>query len=287
MRSILIDTAILVVTSDATVNPILPDHRPILWPVLGKPMIIQAIDPLYRLGVRHFNVLIGIEDTIALSELQRRWMPDVTIDVSMVMPGEKLQQAIQRVYASGQQGEGAAITIGHNVFFDEATLAAVVSGTGTELVIGEDHNPVTCGRLLDHQIAKLAQEQAKLPLNKMLAALAEDTNVSYHTAQWHIQVDTLADLYHLHYQLQDIEGDPYILSDISDTVKIIPPVRIDPQVSIGQGSTIGPYVYLERGTRVGYRAHIDHALILDRGTVDANESISRVVVSKNGRYNVS
>lgn len=283
----MIDTAILVVTSNTTVNPILPEHRPLLWPVLGKPMIIQAIEPLYRLGVRDFKVLIGVEDTIAISELQRRWMPDVTIDVSMVMPGETRQQTIQRIYASGKQGEKATVIMGHNVFLDENTLAHIVNGTGTEIAASTDRTSISCARLRADQIAGLAQKPDNMSLKDMLAALSEDNEISFHMAQWHIQVDTLADLYQLHQQLQDIEGDPYILSDISDTVKIVPPVRIDPQVSIGQGSTIGPYVYLERGTRVGYRAHIDHALILDRGTVDANETVSRVVISKNGRYSVS
>lgn len=283
----MIDTAILVVTSNATVNPILPEHRPLLWPVLGKPMIIQAIEPLYRLGVHDFKVLIGVEDTIALSQLQRRWMPEVTIDVSMIMPEETRQQAIQRIYSSAKQDEKTAVVIGHNVFLDEETLANIVNGTGLEIAVSADQTPISCACLSADQIANLAQKPGNMSLKEMLTTLSENTEARYHTAQWHIQVDTLADLYRLHQQLQDIQGDPYILSDISDTVKIIPPVRIDPQVSIGQGSTIGPYVYLERGTRVGYRAHIDHALILDRGTLDANETVSGVVISKNGRYSVS
>lgn len=284
----MIDTAVIVATSDASTNPILPDHRPILWPVLGKPMIIQVIEPLYRLGIHNFAVLIGVEDTVALSELQRRWMPDIKIEVSMVMPGESLGLAIQRIFSAISHQSPNFILMGHNTFLDDETLASVVNSSERCMVqSASDQDSVCCVAVSVEDIASAAKGSQPKSLIEIMRALAKSTANTIKQASWHIQVNTLDDLYLLHEHLLETKEDPYILSEISDTVKIVPPVRIDPQVSIGQGSVIGLHVYLERGARVGYRAHIDHALILDRGNVDANETVQHAIIAKSGRIHLA
>ncbi|MCA9887310.1 MAG: hypothetical protein KC546_03015 [Anaerolineae bacterium] len=284
----MIDTAVIVATSDASTNPILPDHRPILWPVLGKPMIIQVIEPLYRLGIHNFAVLIGVEDTVALSELQRRWMPDIKIEVSMVMPGESLGLAIQRIFSAISHQSPNFILMGHNTFLDDETLTSVVNSSERCMVqSASDQDSVCCVAVSVEDIESAAKGSQPKSLSEIMRALAKSTAKTIKQASWHIQVNRLDDLYALHEHLLETKEDPYILSEISDTVKIVPPVRIDPQVSIGQGSVIGPYVYLERGARVGYRAHIDHALILDRGNVDANETVQHAIITKSGRVHLA
>ena len=96
---------------------------------------------------------------------------------------------------------------------------------------------------------------------------------------WTLQIETDYDLLTLTKHLLDEEQDAHILSELPSSVQIFPPVRIDPHVSIGQHSRIGPYVYLESGCTVGARATLDHALILGKAIVPANEVVSNAIVS--------
>jgi len=68
-------------------------------------------------------------------------------------------------------------------------------------------------------------------------------------------------------------------------VQIIPPVRIDPQVSVGQGAQIGPHVYLERGSSVGRDVKIKNAIILQRANVPADKTVVDTIISTRGPIN--
>ncbi len=104
-------------------------------------------------------------------------------------------------------------------------------------------------------------------------------------AAWTLQIDTDSDLLMLNRQLLDGGQDAYILSELPFSVRITPPVRIDPQVSVGQGAKIGPHVYLERGSSVGYEAVVKEAMVLAGGKVPARETVSNIIISSLGPIN--
>lgn len=101
-------------------------------------------------------------------------------------------------------------------------------------------------------------------------------------SSWVLQVETDNDLLLLNKKLLDEGNDTHILSELSSSVKIIPPVRIDPQVSIGQNAVIGPHVYLERGSKIGARATIKNAVILSRSIVTPGITVQDMILSPEG-----
>jgi len=66
-------------------------------------------------------------------------------------------------------------------------------------------------------------------------------------------------------------------SPIPDTVKIVPPVHIDPGVTVVAGAEIGPNVYLEAGTVIGANTIISESVVLAR-RIGAGKNIQREVV---------
>ncbi|MBZ0275017.1 MAG: NDP-sugar synthase [Anaerolineae bacterium] len=98
-------------------------------------------------------------------------------------------------------------------------------------------------------------------------------------ASWILQIENDHDLLTLNRLLLDEVLDAHILSDLPGTVHIIPPVRIDPQVSIGQGAIIGPHVYLESGCSVGQGATVQRSIVLQNAIIPAREVISDMIVA--------
>ena len=99
---------------------------------------------------------------------------------------------------------------------------------------------------------------------------------------WVLRVERDSDLLLLNKRLLEDSNDSHILSELPYSVKIIPPVRIDPQVSVGQSAIIGPYVYVERGSSIGYGAKIRNAIVLERATVPADSENENVIVTTKG-----
>lgn len=297
----MIESAVII-AADATtsMSPILPDRPPILWPVLGKPMVLQAMEPLYRAGIRHFTLLLGMTDTSALNQLQRRWMPDARLNFALKMPEETLPQALERIAGELIKSQDTPILVqNYNAFLDsEAQEALFKAATSADIVTAHYQPGAIAQPANEDALAGVAtlkphlfQSLSKSSHANTLRALLSDLNSSIPSsatipANWAIHVQTLQDLLQINTQLLANSPDSYILSEVSANVRIVPPVHIDPQVSIGQGAVIGPNVYLERGTRIGYRARVDHAIILDRGTVDASQTVSQAIITINGRLNI-
>ncbi|NDJ62864.1 MAG: NDP-sugar synthase, partial [Chloroflexi bacterium] len=96
---------------------------------------------------------------------------------------------------------------------------------------------------------------------------------------WTLQVETDSDLFTLNKQLLDEDYDAHMLSELPSSAQVIPPVRIDPRVSVGQNVVIGPYVYLESGCSVGRGAVVRKALILQKVIVPPDTSITDAIVA--------
>lgn len=101
-------------------------------------------------------------------------------------------------------------------------------------------------------------------------------------SHWILQVEADRDLLTLNKHLLDEDHDTHILSELPYTVKIVPPVRIDPQVSVGQGARIGPHVYLERGCTVGHEAMLKESIVLTNASVPASRTLVNTVLTTRG-----
>lgn len=98
-----------------------------------------------------------------------------------------------------------------------------------------------------------------------------------------LKIEQDEDLLTLNRLLLDEGSDAHILSEIPDDVRIVPPVRIDPQVVVGSTTVIGPHVYLERGSRIGTGVTISDAIVLGNGFVESGSELNHAVVSSSGR----
>jgi NDP-sugar pyrophosphorylase family protein len=69
-----------------------------------------------------------------------------------------------------------------------------------------------------------------------------------------------------------------VQSEVPTQVEIIFPVHIEHGVSLGQGATIGPNVYLESGTVIGANSRVANTVILGR-TIRPGSQIDHELVS--------
>ncbi len=109
--------------------------------------------------------------------------------------------------------------------------------------------------------------------------LKSGQRVGYCETSWTLEIETDGDLLMLNKRLLDERRDAHILSEIPHSVNIIPPVRIDPRVSIGQHAVVGPYVYLEQGANVGHEAQVAHSLVIDQASISPKSQIQNMIIS--------
>ena len=121
---------------------------------------------------------------------------------------------------------------------------------------------------------------------KAYGSNAGDAQLTVAETSWILRVENDKDLLTLNKRMLDDSHDGHVLSELPYTAKIIPPVRIDPQVSVGQRVVIGPHVYIERGSSVGYGAKIKNTVVLERGNVPADSRIDGAIVTSRGIIDV-
>lgn len=295
------------------------DRPPAMLPALGKPMIIRVMDHLYRAGIRHYRLIVGLNEGAVASYLNRQWVPNAKVEftfksdtesllqtligitkedpsdflitgynnltLSQFIPGMLRQHALEpeKLHLAGAR---STLSQGRQQYYASVTHNAV-SRITTERAFSDYilANLAIAGR---HFINNLGEMASPGSFHAGFLALVQQyilTNPGYvalQEAAWTLQVDTDQDLLTLNRRLLDEANDAHILSDLPYTVRIIPPVRIDPQVSVGQGATIGPYVYLERGSRIGYGAEIRNAVILQNSTVEPRSVVENTIISSRG-----
>jgi NDP-sugar pyrophosphorylase family protein len=94
-----------------------------------------------------------------------------------------------------------------------------------------------------------------------------------------LQIESDYDLLTLNRLLLDDGPDTHILSELPASVQIIPPVRIDPNVSVGQGAQLGPRVYLEAGCSIGHHAIVSNAIVLQNAVIASDSQIDDSIIS--------
>jgi len=321
----LVDCAVILAFSGAVRQSQLTFNRPhVMLPVLGKPMVVRIMDRLYRVGIRNFIVVVGENEGAVAAYLHATWMPDVQLEFVLRPTGESVARTLGDIARQHPQPFliAAYNSFAHSHFperllnrYKEVGDSLVLSGASVSLskttgryyaalddqqVTAITDQPGEAVMLLgDMAICNLGfvQYLASLPPNPPSSLsnplidlfhryLQTSEPVFLAETAWMLPVVMDNDLLTLNRHLLAEEQDAHILSELPGTVRIIPPVRIDPQVSVGQGATIGPYVYLESGCSIGHRSEVHHAMVLEKAVIPAGESVSNVIVSSRSRIHV-
>jgi NDP-sugar pyrophosphorylase family protein len=98
-----------------------------------------------------------------------------------------------------------------------------------------------------------------------------------------VQLTNVADLLALnrHYLETDSEADQVLTTQIGPGTRLIAPLRIEPDCTIGANATIGPYVYLEQGCQVGDHAMLRNVVALRNTIIPAYTRVQEDVLLPN------
>lgn len=310
----MIETAVIVATGQAEhQHTLVTDRSRAMQPVLGKPLIVRMMDQIYRAGIRRFVLIAGVNDGSVAQHLHKSWKADAKLELLLQMPTDSLVSCLAR--ATLMIG-APYLLAGYNNLVHESYLSVLlreqevnpqqllvtlahkqVGRSVPEWFLDENsrfsHSP-SSGILPDYAIAGtqfcdvVTQGNSllrhALTLGDVLAGCVNELRLNFHTVEteWVMKVATDHDLWLLNQRLLQDSHDTHILSELPLSVKVTQPVRIDPQVVVGEHATIGPFVYLERGATVGYGAHVARTIVLARGSVGANMSIEKMLVTSRG-----
>jgi NDP-sugar pyrophosphorylase family protein len=313
-------TAVILANDDpAHHSRLLTDRAKAMFPAVGKPLIVRVMEQIYRAGIRHFMLTVGVNEGEVAQHLHKRWKPDARIEMMITTPGDDLFTRLRNVAARLQSS--FLLTTYHNFTHEghAATLLRMADQEKPPLILSVARRVLGAGTAVTGPLAQaLAVRQPQVsPAYLMPYAAVGDAFVQYlrsarpdaraayrHTfadiashylaehdphaasfceASWMMTLSSDQDLLLLNKRLLAEGQDTHILSELPLSVKIIPPVRIDPQVIIGENAVIGPHVYVERGARIGFNATVRNAVVLSRAVVSANERLEDTIISTRGR----
>jgi NDP-sugar pyrophosphorylase family protein len=294
--------------------------RPML-PVLGKPLVVRAMELLYRTGIQRFVVVVGEEEGAVAAYLSNHWLPNVKLEFVIQYSSASLMRTLSDI---ARHQRRPFVVTGYNTFmqpnFPERLLKHAQEA-GDALVVGCAHtslskSSVACfAEVEENRIGTITRQKTSVhsPVVTNMAAcgeafvdylaavtpttgtfskqvvdifqsyIASGRTASFTEATWALQVEADYDLLTLNKYLLDDGLDTYILSELPSSIQIVPPVRIDPNVSVGQGARIGPRVYLESGCTVGAQAHLSNTIVLQNAVVPSGEKVSDMIVSSRSR----
>jgi glucose-1-phosphate thymidylyltransferase len=318
----LIDLAVILAFGSAFHQSQLVYNRPRpMLPVLGKPLVVRAMELLYRAGIQQFVVIVGEEEGAVAAYLSNHWLPNVKLEFVIQYSSASLIRTLSEV---ARRQRRPFIVTSYNTFmqpnFPERLLKHA-QDAGDALVIGCAHtslskSSVTCYADVEgNRFSAITRQKSSVyaPVVTNMAACGAAfvdylSNVTPTTgtfskqvidiyqayiasgrpafsaeATWALQVEADYDLLTLNKYLLEDGLDTYILSELPGSIQIVPPVRIDPNVSVGQGARIGPRVYLEAGCTVGAQATLSNAVVLQNAVVPSGEKVSDVIVSSRSR----
>lgn len=317
----MIDTAIiLAVGHPAHYSQFAYNRSQTMLPALGKPLVVRAMDQLYRsANIRKFIVIVGENEGSVAAFLNTKWMSNIQVQFIVKVGSQTLAKILATAI---QQCDTQPLIAGYNCFghsmfparlihqFNADPDALVISGATRNLSRSNTHR---YGVLDGDTVVDIVDQPnlENLILMDVVAAsedfclylrelpqrhphcdtfmdiirryLQDGGRANVARTNWLLQIQDDIDLLTLNQHLLDEKIDAHILSELPYTVQIREPVRIDPRVSIGQGAIIGPYVYLEQGCTVGRQAVVRNAIVLERANVMAQETVENTILSTRKR----
>lgn len=317
-------SAVILATGSPAHETQLTHTRPrAMLPALGKPMVVRVMERLYRTGIRHFIVLVGVNEGGVASYLNAHWVPDANVSYHLKTENESLSDALSQIarrlgapfllssynsftYAQffenllknhGEAPEdlvlaGAPSTLSasreHYYALAEGTTIYAIDRQPPKQIDGQGRTFILtdlaiCGqRFVDYLAgqdpsAPQAFTHQFLDVARRYVIQAEQATLD--ETSWILQVESDLDLLRLNEHLLTEPTDAHILTEIPRSVKVVPPVRVDPRVSIGHDAVIGPYVYLEKGCSIGSGAQVKNAIVLENAAVPRNARVHDAVIS--------
>lgn len=293
-----------------------------MLPALGKPMVVRVMDRLYRAGIRRYIVIVGINEGAVASYLNQQWMPDAKVtfklqsNESLALLLSEIAKdfdspfliasynsfTYERYISSlirqhDEYSDHLVLTGAHLSLSPDAPDNHYALADGQSVLSIESKKPETAHYVLSEDMVvgyaflehlKSLDTKAAMNYGKYLFEIVkkytalEDSKVTIAETSWILRVESDKDLLTLNRRMLDDSNDAHILSELPYSAKVIAPIRVDPQVSVGQSVVIGPYVYVERGSSIGYGAKIKNAIILANSSVPSDAEIDGGIVHSRG-----
>lgn len=270
-------------------------------------------------SIRRYIVVVGEDEGGIPPYLHDHWMANVSVDFVLYSATSTLantlggiarreskpfilasynsfthpnfpQRLIERYEQVGDHLilSGSAITLSHGSghYFAQVEQQRVVklmpdiSSTVQPFILTDF---MLCGRAFLDYLVELPDLEPPLfirePMTLANHYLESGGEIYAADASWTLQIDSDYDLLTLNRLLLDEDQDAHILSELPGSIQIIPPVRIDPRVSVGRGAQIGPYAYLESGCSIGHNAVVRNAVILQNVQIPAGQIVADAVIA--------
>ena len=308
----MIEQAVILATGHgARLGTLIKDRPKAMLPVLGKPIVVRVMDRMYEAGIRKFIVIVGEQEGEVAAYLNNSWVPDAQVQIALQSSPRGITDALLSV---ANLLTGPFILSASDVLTPFGHVAALIkrfNDTKSDVVLSlassSSSGALAAVQMDGTHVTEISEKQptgrhelgafslyacSKRLLNhcntrEMVTAiqglLKSGGKVSGVTAEWVLPLTTEIDLLTINKRLLREGKDTHILSELPGTVHIIPPVRIDPQVSIGQGAKIGPNVYLESGAHVGQDAVLWDSVVLRNATIADNEVAHGQIVARRAR----
>lgn len=290
-----------------------------MLPVMGKPITVRVMERLRDAGVRRFTIILGEDCGQIAAFLSGSWYPDLELTfIPQTVSSGGLSGAIAAA-AEALDGPffliGSDVLTPQGYLgqlarqFDLAAKDVIVSLAQARFSRDGSYFPAAItGDALTSVSAAMAPPSGaeygaflayactpailpyltgeRMPIYRELDLVpvlqqmtADGFSIGYALADWYYRLLTPDDLLAANHRLLAEGRDAHILSDLPASVQVIPPVRVDPGVGVGQGARLGPHVYLESGCMVGPGATIANAVVLTRAAVHANEHVADRLVT--------
>jgi bifunctional UDP-N-acetylglucosamine pyrophosphorylase/glucosamine-1-phosphate N-acetyltransferase len=298
------------------------DRPKSMLPVLGRPMVARVMDRLRDAGIRRFVVVVGEHEGAVAAYLSGSWHPETeirfalqsvptgTVDALLLaapfIDGPFLLTAVDNLTSpqhvqnlldcfrkSPDQVATLSLIATSNDEISQSSSAVIYD----DRVIAIEEKPVQSGgsfaaimlyafaqRFLDYlpQVRVSPRGEREI-VSAIQASISDRCRVGFVLADWRLHLTHEFDLLAINRHFLQEGRDTHILSEIPASVHIVPPVRIDPKVSVGQTATIGPNVYLESGSTVGQGATLNDVVVLTGAIVPATENCHDQIVARHLR----
>ncbi|MBI5961049.1 MAG: NTP transferase domain-containing protein, partial [Chloroflexi bacterium] len=295
------------------------DRPKSMLPVLGKPMMARVMDRLRDAGIRRFVVVIGDQEGAIAAYLSTSWYPDTEVKFAIQAVPTGTVDALL-LAAPFLDGPFVLTAVDNLTSPDHVrnlmscfTQAGDHVATLSLLPATPDQIRVSSGVVLENNIVKAIEEKPADPkgshasimlyafsqkifeylpkvkvsargereiASAIQASIEDGQKVGYAITDWRLHLTHEVDLLAINRQFLKEGRDAHILSEIPGSVHIIPPVRIDPKVSVGHAAQIGPNVYLESGATVGPGATLENTLVLSGATIAAAEHCHNEIIDR-------
>jgi NDP-sugar pyrophosphorylase family protein len=97
------------------------------------------------------------------------------------------------------------------------------------------------------------------------------------TTAWRWELTTPADLLEINLKMLAAQPD---LNHRPATVKAVPPIFVEDDLSLPSDLQLGPNVYLESGAQIGAGATLRNCVVLRDGLVEAGTTIESQLISR-------